>query len=60
MCIYLLQRSRHTERGRTAEVDGTGAANARHLITAIDARQDMATADVHYGVATYMTCLIVP
>ena len=48
----LSQRTRHTERtARHRDVSSSG--DVRHLVTAIDARQNMTAADVHIRVTLY-------
>ena len=48
----LCQRTRHTQRtARHRDVSSTG--DIRHLVTAIDVRQNMTTTDVHIRVALY-------
>ena len=50
----LCQCTRHTER-TARHCDVSSAGNVRHLITAIDTRQDMAATDVHIRVALNQT-----
>ena len=56
----LFQRAWHTEGGCAAEVHRTCAVHVGLLVTAINARQDVAASDVHHGVATHGASLAVP
>ena len=51
----LSQCTRHAQR-TTCHSDVCSSCDIRHLVTAIDVRQDMSATDVHIRVALYQTC----